>query len=138
MPNQRFKMQFLATTVNSSRGVFRSVRTSKMKLFEKNIFSCPQFQLFTIYTKSFILDVPLHSEYTPETINYFWNRLHLDVLLGSIYTSDMFKERQKLQKPVKRLFLGTLQQKLEIISKKFPIKTLPRNDFLHSCFQQVL
>ena len=72
-----------------------------MKLFEKNIFSCPQFQLFTIYTNSFILDVPLYSEYIPGTINYFRIRLHLDVLLGSRYASDMFKERQKLQKACK-------------------------------------
>ena len=54
-------------------------QTSKMKFFEKNIFSRPLFQPFTIYTKSSILDVPLFSEYAYKTINYFRNRLHLDV-----------------------------------------------------------
>ena len=48
-----------------------------------------------------MLDVPLYSEYAPGTINYFRNRLHLDVWLGSRYTSDMFKERQKLRKTCK-------------------------------------
>ena len=69
-----------------------------MKFFEKNIFSRPLFQPFTIYTKSSILDVPLFSEYAYKTINYFRNRLHLDVWLGSRFTSDMIKERQKLWK----------------------------------------
>ena len=46
--------------------------------------------------------------------------------------------RLKKDKPVQELFLETLQQGLEIIFKKFLRKTLPRNDFLHSCFQQVL
>ena len=75
--------------------------TSKMKLFEKIIFSRPQFQLFTIYTKSSILDVPLCSEYASGTINYIRKRLHLDVCLGSRYTSGMFEERQKLWKTCK-------------------------------------
>ena len=52
---------------------------SKMKLFEKKIFSRPLFQPFTIYTKSSILDVRLRSEYASGTINYFRERLHLDV-----------------------------------------------------------
>ena len=69
-----------------------------MKLFEKNIFSRPIFQPFTIYTKSSILDIPLCSEYASGTINYFRHRLHLEAWLGSRYISDMFKERQKLQK----------------------------------------
>ena len=47
------------------------------------------------------------------------------------------KKDKNCQKPVKKLFLETLQQKLEIISKKFLRKTLLRNDFLRSCFQQV-
>ena len=58
-------------------------------------------------------------------------------ILGSRYTPDMFKDKN-CEKPVKELFLETLQQRLGIISKKFLRKTLPRNDFLHSCFQQVL
>ena len=48
------------------------------------------------------------------------------------------KKDKNCEKPVKELFLETLQQRLEIISKRFLRKTLPRNDFLHSCFQQVL
>ena len=68
-----------------------------MNLFEKNIFSYPLFQQFTIYIKSSILDFPLYSEYASGTIIYFCHRLHLDVWLGSRYTSDMFKEKQKLQ-----------------------------------------
>ena len=75
--------------------------TSKMMLFEKNIFSCQLIQPFTIYIKSPNLDVPICSEYASGTINYFHNRLHLDVWLGSRYTSDMFKERRKLQKTCK-------------------------------------
>ena len=63
---------------------------SKIKLFEKIVFSGPLFQPFTIYTKTSISDVPLCSEFTSGTINYFCNRLHFDVWLGSRYTSDMF------------------------------------------------
>ena len=49
------------------------------------------------------------------------------------------KKDKNFEKPVKELFLETLQQqRLEIISKRFLRKALPRNDFLHSCFQQVL
>ena len=83
-----------------------------MKLFEKNIFGRPVFQPFTIYTKSSILDVPLCSEFPSGTIIYFRNRLHLDAWLGSRCISDMFKERQNCEKPVKELFLETLQQRL--------------------------
>ena len=72
-----------------------------MKLFEKKISSSPLFQLFTIYTKSSILDVRLCSEYASGTINYFRNRLPLDVWLGSRYASDMFNERQELRKTCK-------------------------------------
>ena len=111
-------------------------QTSKMKFFEKNIFSRPLFQPFTIYTKSSILDVPLFSEYAYKTINYFRNRLHLDVWLGSRYTSDMLKKDRNCEKPVTELFLETLQQILEMISKTIPKKTLPRNDFLHSKFRK--
>ena len=50
-----------------------------MKLFEKNIFSRPVFQSFTIYTKSSNLDVWLRSEFASGTINYFRKRLHLNV-----------------------------------------------------------
>ena len=95
-----------------------------MKLFEKIFFSHPLFQPFIIYKKSSILNVPLCSEYASGTINYLCNRLHLDVWLGSRYTSDMFKERQELRKnPVKELFLEMMQQRLEIISQKFRRKT---------------
>ena len=76
-------------------------QTSKMKLFEKKIFSRPLFQRFTIYTNSSIFDVRLRSEYAPGTINHFRKRLHLDVWLDSRYASDMFKERQKLRKTCK-------------------------------------
>ena len=87
-------------------------QTSKMKLFEKKIFSRPLFQLFTIYTKSSILDVRLRSEYASGTINYFRKRFHLNVWVGSRYPSEMFTEKQKLQKPVNELFLETLQLRL--------------------------
>ena len=48
------------------------------------------------------------------------------------------KKDKNCEKPVNELFLEMLQQRLEIISKKFLRKILPRNYFLHSCFQQVL
>ena len=107
-------------------------RKSKIKLFEKIVFSGPLFQPFTIYTKTSFSDVPLCSEFTSGTINYFCNRLHLDVWLGSRYTSDMFKERQKLQKTCKGVIFRNAP------SKEFLRKTLLKNDFLHSYFQQVL
>ena len=75
----RFKTHILATIVNSSRGIFKTEWNSKMMLFEKNISSCQLIQPFTIYTKSPNLDVPICSEYASGTINYFHNRLHLDV-----------------------------------------------------------
>ena len=73
-----WRQQFTVPEAYSERS-----RTPIMKLFEKNILSRPIFQPFTIYTKSSILDVPLYSEYTSGTINYFCNRLHLAVWLGS-------------------------------------------------------
>ena len=76
----------------------------------------------------FVLNTPL------EPLNIF--------AIGSILMFDWVLDtpltRLKKDKPVKELFLETLQQGLEIISKKFLRKTVPRNDFLHSCFQQVL
>ena len=48
------------------------------------------------------------------------------------------KKDKNCEKPVKELFLETLQRRLEIISKRFLRKTLLRNDSLHSCFQLVL
>ena len=38
--------------------------------------------------------------------------LHLDVWLGSKYTSDLFKERPNCKKLVKELFLGMTQLRL--------------------------
>ena len=46
------------------------------------------------------------------------------------------KKEKNCQKPVKKLFLETLQQKLEIISKKFLRKTLLRNDFFTVVFSK--
>ena len=69
-----------------------------MKLFEKNTFSHPLFKLFTIYKKSSTLDV---LGYTSGTINYFHNRLHLDVWLCSRYTSDISKEGPKMWRTCK-------------------------------------
>ena len=46
------------------------------------------------------------------------------------------KKDKNYKKPVKELFLETLQ--LNNISKKFLRKTLLRNDFLNNYFQQVL
>ena len=89
-PYQRLKMQFLATTLTVPEAHSERSQTSKMKLFERNIFSRPLFQPITIYKKSSILDVPLYSEYASGTINYFCNRLQ-DVWLGSRYTFGMFK-----------------------------------------------
>ena len=60
-------------------------------------------ELLTIFEKSFILDV--------------W--------LGSRQASDILKKDKNCEKPVKELFLKTLQLRL-------------RNNFLHSCFLQVL
>ena len=87
-------------------------RTSKMKLFEKKIFSRPLFQPFNIYTKSSILDVRLSSEYASGTINYFRNRLILmfDWVLDTPLT--YLKKGKNSEKLVKELFLETLQVKL--------------------------
>ena len=77
-------------------------RTSKMKLFERNFFSRPLLTAIHYVHKKFHLRCStLFCQYTTGTINYFCNRLHLDVWLGSRYTSDMFKESQKLQKTSK-------------------------------------
>ena len=112
-------------------------QTSKMKLFQKNIFSRPLFQPVTIYTRSSILDVPLCFEYASGTINYFRNRLHLDLWLGSRYTSDMFKKKDKnCKKPVKELFLETLQQRLELISEKFLRKLYQETIFFTVVFSK--
>ena len=40
------------------------------------------------------------------------------------------KKEKNCEKPVKELFLAKLQQRLEIISKRFLRKILQRNDFL--------
>ena len=48
------------------------------------------------------------------------------------------KKDKNCEKPAKKLFLETLQQRLEIISNRFLRKILPRNDFLHICLKQVL
>ena len=78
-PYQRFEMQFLAKKSAVPEAYSERSQISKMKLFEKKIFSRPLFQPFTIYTKSSILDVRLRSEYASGTINYFREKLHLDV-----------------------------------------------------------
>ena len=114
-------------------------RTSKMKLFERNFFSRPLLQPFTMYTKNFILDVPPYSlniPLEPLTIFAIGSILMFDWVLDTPLTC--LKKDKNCEKPVKELFLETLQQRLEIISKRFLRKTLLRNDFLHSCFQQVL
>ena len=78
-------------------------QTSKMKIFEKNIFSCPQFQPFSVYTKSSILDLPLCSEYASGTINYFHNRLLMfDWVLDTPLAC--LKKDRNCEKPVKKLF----------------------------------
>ena len=59
-----------------------------------------------------------------------------DLALGTSLTC--FKKNKNCKKPAKELFLEMLQQRLRNISKKFLRKTLPRNDYLQSCFQQVL
>ena len=58
-------------------------------------------------------DGQVHSEYASGSVNYFRNRLHLDVWLSSKYAYDVFKERDRnSEKPVKELFLETLQLRL--------------------------
>ena len=119
---QRFKMQFLVTIVNNSRDVLR------WSYLRKTFSGTHYFQPFTIYTKRSILDVPLCSEYASGTINYFCNRLDLDVWLGFRYTSR--HELGKTFKGVifrnaaaktKKLFLTNFWKKLywEIISQLF-------------------
>ena len=80
----------------------------------------------------FVPNTPLE----PLTIYAIGSILMFDWVLDTPLTC--LKKDKNCEKPVKELFLETLQQRLEIISKRFLRKTLPRNDFLHSCFQQVL
>ena len=80
----------------------------------------------------FILNTPLE----PLTIFAIGSILMFDGVLDTPLTC--LKKDRNCKKPVKELFLETLQQRLEIISKRFLRKTLPGNDFLHSCLQQVL
>ena len=54
----------------------------------------------------FVLNMPLE----PLTIFAIGYILMFDWVLD--YTCDMFKERQNCEKPVKELFLETLQQRL--------------------------
>ena len=44
------------------------------------------------------------------------------------------KKDKNSEKPVKELFLETLQQRLRNNFKEISEKNLLRNDFLHSCF----
>ena len=74
--------------------------SSKMKLFQKSIFSLSLFQPFTIYRKSSILDFRLCSEYASGTINFGWV---LDTSLTCL------KKDKNCKKPLKELFLETLQ-----------------------------
>ena len=79
----------------------------------------------------FVLNAPLE----PITIFAIVSILMFDCVLRLAF----LKKDKNCEKPVKELFLEMLQQRLrELTSKKFLRKTLPRNDFLHSCFQQVL
>ena len=87
-------------------------RTSKMKLFEKNFFSCPLLQPFTMYTKSFILDVPPYSlniPLEPLTIFAIGSILMFDWVLDTPLTC--LKKDKNCKKPVKELFLETLHLK---------------------------
>ena len=78
----------------------------------------------------------LNTHLEPLTIFAIGSILMFDWVLDTPLTC--LKKDKNCEKPVKELFLETLQQRLGIISKKFLRKTLPRNDFLHSYFQQVL
>ena len=80
----------------------------------------------------FVLNTPLE----PLTIFAIGSILMFDWVLDTPLTC--LKKDKNCEKPVKELFLETLQQRLRNISKKFLRKTLPRNDYLQSCFQQVL
>ena len=65
------KMEPFAKIVNSSRGVFRT----------ESIFLCKCERLKIIFSKSFILDVWLRSEYAFRTGNYFHQKLPLKFLI---------------------------------------------------------
>ena len=137
-PIKDLRYSFWSKQLTAPDAYSEQSQKSKMKLFEKSIFSRRLFQPFTIYRKSSILDFRIRSEYVSGTINYFRKRLHL-MLDWALDTSlTCLKKDKNCEKPLKELFLETFQLRLEIISKKFLRKTLPRNDFLHSCFQQVL
>ena len=75
-PSQTSTIQhFCVKIVNCSIGVFRTESNIENGDFGENFF-----QPFTIYTKSFILDVRLRSEYASGTVNYFCKKLHLRCL----------------------------------------------------------
>ena len=97
-PYQRFKMLFWAKIVNSSRGIFRMELNIEDQAFWEKDFQLSTISVIHFLQRSSILDVRLHSKYASRAINYFQKMLHLDVWLGSRFASDMFKERQKLQK----------------------------------------
>ena len=123
-PYQRFKMQFLATIVNSSRGVLR------WSFLRKTFSDTHYFQPFTIYTKSSILDVPLCSEYASGTIIS---------AIGSILMFDWvldIPQDMNCEKPLKELFLETLQQRLRNNFWQISDENSTEKGF-HSCFQQV-
>ena len=111
-PFQRFKMQFFGkkfpeefqrnnhNVITVPKVYSEWSRTSKMKLFEKNISSHLLFQLFTINTKSSILDV------WPCFILAKGCILMFDWVLGMPLTC--LKKDENCKKPVKELFLETL------------------------------
>ena len=105
-PYQRFKMQFLAKIVKFQRRIQNRDEHLTWSFLRKKIFSRQLFQLFTIYTKSSILDVQLRSEYASGTINYSRQRLHLDTPL------TYSKNDKNCEKPVRALFLKTLQLRI--------------------------
>ena len=69
----------------------------------------------------------------PITIFAIGSILMFDWVLDTPLTC--LKKDKNCEKPVKELFLETFQLRPKIISKKFLRKTLPRNDFLHSCIK---
>ena len=82
-------------------------RTSKMKLFEKNIFSR---SLFTHKAPSQIFHFVLNTPLEPLTIFAIGSILMLDWVLDTSLTC--LKKDKNCGKPVKQLFLETLQQRL--------------------------
>ena len=118
-----------------------------MKPFEKKIFSRPLFQSFTIYTKSSILDVRLRSETPQELLTTFskGSILMFDWVLDTPLTC--LKKDKNCEKPVKELFLETLQLRLrnnlQEISEKSSTEKLFSSqlfsaNFVRNQFQQVL